>query len=364
MRLIFLAIAITFSLFLNAQPDKIAEALYSTPAILVQEEQVTVGENLCSGFVSQVVSDDGQLEKYWKKYMKNSCGFSGKKVGGFYSAKGVFSTLSSDSILLSFSVKKDGDFSKLILTAKHKDIYVSSSSESAIALNVDALIKKGLREFYLSVYDQKINDQQKYYGHKNKDLSNAKKSIEKLTKEKSNASAAISKMEGQISSTKTTISKLKTDKNSAETDVELLKREQDQLKKENQSKQKEIQALEKEYNEKLMAGDLSEKKTLRYQEDIASEKEKLSKIEKKELAKVSEINAKETKVIEIERSISENEGKVSKLEADISNKKSDIERVEGRVKDAEEKVKETQKIVETALGDLERLKAAKSKLGM
>ena len=77
---------------------------------------------------------------------------------------------------------------------------------------------------------------------------------------------------------------------------------------------------------------------------------------------MSEINTKETKVIEIERSISENEGKVSKLEADISSKKSDFERVEGRMKDGEERIKETQKIVDTALGDLERLKAAKAKL--
>lgn len=362
MRLLFLTLALTFSMISYAQPDKIAEALYSTPAIVVSEEQVAFGDNICSGFVSQVVAEDGQLDKYWKKFMKNSCGFSGKKVSGFYTAKGIFSALSSDSILLSYSVKKDGDFSKLIITAKHNDVCVSSQTDASITTNLDALIKKGLREFYLTIYDKKIGEQQKYYGHKNKDLSNAKKSIEKMVKEKSNASAAISKMEGQISNTKTTISKLKTDKNSTETDVELLKREQDQLKKENQTKQKEIKELETEYNEKLMSGELNEKKTLRYQEDIVSEKEKLSKIEKKELAKVTEINAKETKVIEIERSISENEGKVSKLEADISSKKSDIERVEGRMKDGEERIKETQKIVDTALGDLERLKAAKAKL--
>jgi predicted nucleic acid-binding Zn-ribbon protein len=362
MRLIFLAIAITFSLFLNAQPDKIAEALYSTPAILVQEEQVTVGENLCSGFVSQVVSEDGQLEKYWKKYMKNSCGFSGKRVSGFYSSTGIFSVLSSDTILLSYGIKTDGDFSKLILLVKRNDVCVSSTSDATVAGNIEALISKGLRDFYVALYDKKIAEQQKYYGHKNKDLSNAKKNGEKLIKEKTNASASISKMEGQISSAKTTISKLKTDKNSAETDVELLKREQDQLEKEAQLKQTEIRELEKDYNEKLMSGELNEKKTLRFQEDIASEKEKLGKIEKKELAKVAEINARESKVIEIERSISENEGKVSKLEADISSKKSDIERFEGRIKDNEVRVKEAQKIVETALGDLERLKAAKGKL--
>ncbi|MFM1998075.1 MAG: hypothetical protein RL204_22, partial [Bacteroidota bacterium] len=79
MRLLFLSIAFAFSMISYAQPDKIAEALYSTPAIVVAEEQVTVGDNLCSGFVSQVVSEDAQLDKYWKKYMKNSCGFSGKR---------------------------------------------------------------------------------------------------------------------------------------------------------------------------------------------------------------------------------------------------------------------------------------------
>jgi replication-associated recombination protein RarA len=83
---------------------------------------------------------------------------------------------------------------------------------------------------------------------------------------------------------------------------------------------------------------------------------------KKELAKVTEINARESKVIEIERSISENEGKVSKLETDILSKKSDIERIEGRIRDSEVRVKEAQKVVETALGDLERLKSARAKL--
>jgi hypothetical protein len=266
----------------------------------VTQEDVTLGEKTCSGFVSQVVSENSQLDKYWKKYMKNACGFSGKRVGGFYSAKGIFSTLSSDSILLSYSIKTDGDFSKLILSVKRNDACVSSTSDAVVSGNVEALISKGLRDFYVALYDKKIAEQQKYYGHKNKDLSNAKKSGEKLIKEKANASASISKMEGQISSAKTTISKLKTDKNSAETDIELLKREQDQLEKETQSKQREIQELEKDYNEKLMSGELSEKKTLRFQGDIASEQEKLAKIEKKELAKVTEINARESKVIEIE----------------------------------------------------------------
>ena len=362
MRSLILLLALSCRFVSNAQPDKISEALYTTPTIVVSNEDVTMGETMCSGFVSHVISDNSQLDKYWKKYMKNTCGFSGKRVDGFYSAKGVFSSLTSDSILLSYSIKNDGDFSKLILSVKHNDICVSSTSDAAIAGNVESLISKGLREFYIMLYDKKIAGQQKYYGHKNKDLSNAKKSGEKLIKEKENASASISKMEGQISGSKTTISKLKTDKNSAETDVELLKREEDQLKKESQIKQKEIQELEKDYSEKLMAGELSEKKTLRFQEDIASEKEKLAKIEKKELAKVTEINARESKVIEIERSISENEGKVSKLETDILSKKSDIERIEGRIKDSEVRVKEAQNTAETALGDLERLKSAKARL--
>ena len=362
MRLLILLLALSCCFVSNAQPDKISEALYTTPTIVVTQENVTVGETMCLGFVSQVISENSQLEKYWKKYMKNTCGFSGKRMNGFYSSKGLFSTLSSDTILLSYSIKTDGDFSTLILSVKRNELCVSSTSDVAIAGNVESLISKGLREFYITLYDKKIAEQQKFYGHKNKDLSNAKKSGEKLIKASANASASISKMEGQISNAKTTISKLKTDKNSAEADIELLKREQDQLENETQAKQKEIQELEKDYNEKLMSGELSEKKTLRFQEDIASEKEKLAKIEKKELAKVTEINARESKVIEIERSISENEGKVSKLETDILSKKSDIERIDGRIKDGEVRVKEAQNTVETALGDLERLKSAKARL--
>lgn len=352
--------AISLSVF--AQPDKITEALYTTPVVSVEERGVTFGSQTGMGLTAGIVSDQDDLEKFWKKYFKTALGFSGKRNSGWYSQSGIFSALAADSVQVAYKIEKSGDFAQLTTVVSKGGAMLSKENGNGVVQKMEELVRKGIRDFYLSAYDRAIDNQQRYYGRQQKEVASAKKEGERLARDKAKAQSDVEKLGNQIVASKSKAEDLKADKVALDKEVELKKREEEQAKKEIELKKSEIQELEASYNQKMMANELSEKKAARMSEDIASAKEKLTKLEAKGIDRSEAISKVEGKRIAVDRSIAEQESNLTKLENQKSKRSSDIESFKEKIERNADKVKEEESEAQSALNDLERLKSAKAAL--
>lgn len=352
--------------FLNlsafAQPDKITEALYTTPVVSVEERGVTFGSQTGMGLTSGVVASDADLEKFWKKYFKTSLAFGGKRNSGWYSQSGIFSALATDSLLVAYKIEKSGDFAQLTTVVSKGGAILSKENGNGVVQKMEELVRKGIRDYYLGAYDGAIDSQQRYYARQQKEVASAKKEGERLARDKVKAQSDIEKLGNQIVASKTKTEDLKADKVALDKEVELKKREEEQAKNEIELKRIEIQDLEASYNQKMMANELTEKKAARMSEDIASAKEKLMKLEAKGIDRSEAISKVESKRIAVDRSIAEQESNLTKLENQKSKRSSDIESFKEKIEKNSDKVKEEELEAQSALNDLERLKAAKALL--
>ncbi|MFZ4784354.1 MAG: hypothetical protein ACOYLH_02685 [Flavobacteriales bacterium] len=343
-----------------SQPDKQTEALFSTPIVNLQESAVTYAGQSGMGLTSSIMAEAGDLEKFWKKYFKSVLGFSGKRGSGWYSQLGVFSSLSSDSLGVAFKIESSGDFAQLTTVVSRNGGLLSMENGQGVVQKMEELMRKGIHDFYLGAYDQAIDSQQRYYARQQKEVASAKKEGERLARDKAKAQSDVEKLGSQIVASKSKTEDLKADKVALDKEVELKKREEEQAKKEIELKKTEIQDLETSYNQKMMANELSEKKAARMSEDIASAKEKLMKLEAKAIDRSEAISKVESKRIAVDRSIAEQESNLTKLENQKSKRTSDIESFKEKIEKNTDKVKEEETEAQSALNDLERLKAAKA----
>ncbi|MEZ4798702.1 MAG: hypothetical protein R2809_02765 [Flavobacteriales bacterium] len=356
--LLIAAIALTANGF--SQNDKVTEALFKTPNIVIQEITTQHGEGVQTAQSALVFGEENDFEKFWKKFAKSNYAVDGKRESGYYASTNFVSPkLSPDSLSFYYKVEKDGDFCRITSLTKQKGAYLSSG---ATYENVRAMMEKGIYEYYVSLYDEKISVLQKNYDRQVKDAEKLEKQGERLQRDKDDHEKSINKLNGDISSLRSSMDKTNSDKKALDNEVEILKRELEQQKKEIKRAEDDLKVAELDYNTKLAAGDLSEKKAEKGLKDITKRRESISKLQGKLTDKNTKVTETENKLINADRKLSETQNNLEKKEAEVSNHRSDIERLNKEINANKDNINEEKLQVENAKGDLEKLKMAKGGL--
>lgn len=361
MRTLILLIALfSVSFFGWSQNDKITEALFKTPNIVIQEVTTQHGDGVRNAKSALIFGEENDFEKFWKKFAKSNYSIDGKRESGFYATtQFISSKISPDTISFYYKVEKDGDFCRLTALVKEKSEYVSSG---ATFENVNAMMEKGIYEFYVNLYDEKIGDLQKNYDRQVKDEEKLVKQGEKLQRDKDDHEKSINKLTSDISGLRSSIEKINSDKKALDNEVDILKRELEQQKKEIKRAEDDLKVLELDYNTKLAAGELSEKKAEKGLKEITKRRESISKLQGKLTDKNTKVTETENKLINADRKLSETQNNLEKKEAEVSNHRSDIERLNNEINANKDNINEEKLQVENAKADLEKLKLAKGGL--
>jgi outer membrane murein-binding lipoprotein Lpp len=354
-------ILLLFSLFTRAQTDKITEALFKTPNIAIESATLLHGEGVRDAWQVLIFGEDDAFAKSWKKFIKNNYSLEGHREGGMYVCGPVLSAaLSADTISVLYKIEKDGDFIRMTLLSKTKQNYSTPTDGTGLMDKTKAMIEKGIHQFYIGEYDDRITLLQRNYDRQIKDAEKAVKQGERLKKDKASHEKSIDKLQGDISNLRSNISKINADKSSLNSKLELDKREADQAKKEIENLETQLREKELEYNEKIATGELSEKKTEKAREDLVKRREKISKLQEKLIGKNSKVTDTENRMLQAERKLSETQSSLEKKEAEITSHRNSIDQLNKEISVNEGDIKEENLQVESAKLELEKLKQAKA----
>lgn len=339
------------------QNDKITEALFKTPNIVVEQGTTQHGDGVRTSQSALIFAEENEFSKAWKKYIKTNYGIEGKRDNGFYGAQQVVSTpLSPDTISFFYKIEKEGDFIRLTTLVKQGNEYPTTTP---VFQNVQAMMEKAIYEFYVELYDEKMSSLQKNYDRQVKDLEKVEKQGDRLEKDKASHEKSIDKLTSDISGLRTDISKISSNKKPQEKELELEKKEYEQKEKEIKTLESDLKEAELSYNTKLASGELSEKKAEKGLSDIVKRREKISKLQDKLTSKNTQLTKTENAIIQSDRKLSETQNSLEKKEAEITSHRNDIEKLREEIQANKDNIQEEKLQVETAKVDLEKLKLAK-----
>lgn len=345
------------SFFGFAQNDKITEALFKTPNIVIEQGTVQHMDGVRTSQSALIFAEENDFAKSWKKFIKNNYSLEGKREDGFYTSSNIISEkISADTISFFYKIEKDGDFTRLTTLLKKGNEYPIATSEFQ---NVQAMMEKGIYEFYISIYDEKIESLQKNYDRQLKDAEKVEKQGERLEKDKASHEKSIEKLTSDIGGLRTDISKINSDKKAQEKELELEKKELDQKEKEIKSLEDDLKQVELDYNTKLASGELSEKKAEKGLNDVVKRREKISKLQDKLTDKNTQVTKTENAIIQSDRKLSETQNNLEKKEAEITSHRNDIDKLRNEIDANKDNYQEEKRQAETAKSDLEKLKLAK-----
>jgi hypothetical protein len=354
-------ILLLLSIITHAQTDKITDALFKTPNITIESATLLHGEGVRDAWQVIIFGEDDKFAKSWKKFIKNNYTLEGHREGSMYVCGPIVSVaLSADSVTVLYKIEKDGDFIRMTLLSKTKQNYSTPNDGTGLMDKTKAMIEKGIHQFYIGEYDDRIALLQRNYDRQVKDSEKAVKQGERLKKDKMSHEKSIEKLQGDISNLRSNVSKINADKSSLNSTLELDKREADQAKKEIENLETQLREKELDYNEKIATGNLSEKKIEKVREDLVKRREKISKLQEKLIGKNSKVTATENKVLQSERKLSETQSNLEKKEAEITSHRNSIDQLNKEISANEDVIKEENLQVETAKIELEKLKQAKA----
>ncbi len=345
-----------------AQPDKVAQALMTTPDVNTTESTTLHGDGVRKTIEAKVISEPADFTKFWRSYLKENFNVSGKKEGNYLVCGPIVSAqLSVDTVFLYYQISSDADFSKLSVFAIKKGEYIVDS-DGAEKQSLVALTEKAMVQFYTQLYDIKIKIQQRYYDRQVKDLARVDKDGARLEKEKASHEQSISKLQNQLSSSRANINKIESDKKEFEINLEDEKKESNQIKKEIEQLEQTLRTKESEYAERFPGADITDKKAEKARGDLEDRREKIIKQQAKLEKKNERVTAVENKILQSERKLHDAQSSVERQEAEITRHKSDLDSLFEKQKANKTANSEEADQVSAAKSDLDRLKTAKGGL--
>jgi hypothetical protein len=345
-----------------AQPDKVAQALMTTPDLNTFESNTLHRDGVRKTVEAKVIFETADLNKFWRSYLKDNFNVSGKKEGSYISCGPIVSAqLSVDTVFLYYAISTEADFSKLSVFALKKEEYIIDA-HGAEKQSIVAIVEKALVQFYTQLYDQKIKDQQRYYDRQVKDLARVDKDGARLEKEKASHEQSISKLQDQLSSSRANINKLESEKKEFEINLEDEKKESNQIKKEIEQLEQALRTKESEYAERFPGADITDKKAEKARVDLEDRREKIIKQQAKLEKKNERVTAVENKILQSERKLHDAQSSLERQEAEISRHRSELEILYSKQQDNKTANAEEADQLSVAKSALDRLKAAKGGL--
>ena len=358
--LLFVVLTALYAPSFYAQPDKYALALMNTPFIVFEEIPVTFREKTANSISILVTADQDSYSKDWKSWLKSRYMLEGKKDMGFYScSETLIGEWSPDSLKVHFKIDKDGDASRLWLVLEKKGEILNSQSHGDVLSQVKIAIGTQVKDFYIKYYDEKIADQQKYYDLQTHDLEKLNKKHEKLQGEIKSKKESIEKNKDRIRDTESQINEKEGLVKTLNAELQNNQKAAEQAQKEVDAQTKLIKDKEVEYNKLNAAGALNSKEGERVIKDLEKFRSKMEKLNERVLDTSEDVTKSENKIIDEEKNKTKLESKLEEYRRNNNKLEEEISDLNREVENNDSSIRDEQKQVESALADLDKLKAAK-----
>ncbi len=363
-RLFSLAFSLLSFSLVSAQSDAVIEALSKTPSIEITTSSLLLEDGIRTTQSAEVIGETDDFAKAWRKFAKAAYGLDGRRENGLTICNPVLQpSLHADSIQVFYKIEKDGKFSRLSVLAKTKGQFITTNDSLGINARIKNMMEKGIHQFYIALYDEKIKTLQRDFDRQTRDVSKAEKQRERFQKEKTSNEKKLAITTDRMNSTRGRLDQIQNQKKALQTELELDKKEAEQSKEELEELEGQLATEESEYNAKYMSGEWSEKKAERERNDLIKLRERIDKQKGIVIKKNERVTARENKILQVDRNYSQTMTSIESMESEIDRRRSDNDQLTKEISNSENVIKEEQTQVESAKAALDRLKSAKEGLG-
>jgi len=227
-----------------AQDDAVITALETAPQLSVEQNDIKFQKKPTTAFTAYVKSSPDDLEKAWKSFIDDKYGVDLKKSKGALMGEAVqMPGVSEFTVNLFTMIETDEKGARMDVLMSIGDKYVASNTFPTEAGNIQKMMRVFLHDFYVSQYDEVIDDQRKEQEKLTKSMDKLIKEGEKLVKTTEGKEADIVKAEENITKTEKLIADSQVKIEQLKADIENYRKEIEQLKKAKETNTKETEEM-------------------------------------------------------------------------------------------------------------------------
>lgn len=353
-------LAIIAGVAMLAQPDKYALSLMNAPFIAFEEKQISFQDKSQPALSILISADEDVYAKDFRNWMKGTMMTEAKKNSGFYSILGsVIPTWSADSMNYHFKVTADGNACRLYFLGEKKGQFISDATDHDVLEKMKSSISGQVRDFYNRYYDEKINDQQKFYDAQISDLEKLQRRKEKLSGQLSDNQNNVTRATKSMEETNLKISESESKVKSLNAQLQQDQKASDQAQKEAEAQLKLIKEKEVEYNRLNAAGALNSKDGERVIRDLEKLRSKMDDLQENVTETTEAVTKSENNILKEEQNKTKVESRLSELKNDRDKYEHEIKNIKADLETNEKEIKDEQLQIASALSDLDKLKLAK-----
>jgi methyl-accepting chemotaxis protein len=238
-KLLLLSALLFGSTLTIAQDDAVITALETAPQMSVEQSNIKFQKKPTTAFTAYVKSSSDDVEKAWKSFISDKYGVDLKKSKGALMGEAVQMPGVSEFTVNFFTmIETDEKGARMDVLMSIGDKFVASNTFPTETGNIQKMIRTFLHDFYVTQYDEVIEDQRKEQEKLTKSMDKLVKEGEKLVKNTEGKEADILKAEENITKTEKLIADSQVKIEQLKADIENYRKEIEQLKKETENNTK------------------------------------------------------------------------------------------------------------------------------
>ncbi|MGB1032583.1 MAG: hypothetical protein ACPGWM_08200 [Flavobacteriales bacterium] len=247
--LIIFSILMTSAAF--AQDEKIVDSLGERPEMTFSENDIQVKKESVNAYTAYIKGESGQLEKEWKKFMKDNYSVDFKKSKGMLSAEEAkIAIITQDVVYLYTVIAEDEKGARMDVMLRMGGKYLTDKDFPVESGKLRSILNTFLHDFYVEQYDNVLSAQRKEQDKLNKEVDKMVREGEKLMKSESSKESDIKKAEENIVKTEQLIVDSNAKIEQLKVDIENYKKDIEQLKKDQVNNAKKVEEGKKVAAEK------------------------------------------------------------------------------------------------------------------
>lgn len=225
-----------------AQDEKIVESLGERPAMTFSENDIQVKKESVNAYTAYVKGSADQVEKRFKKFMKDNYSVDFKKSKGMLAAEETkIAMITQDVVYLFAIIESDEKGARMDVMLRMGGKYLTDKSFPTESGKLRSMLNTFLHDFYVAQYDDVLASQRKEQDKLNKEVEKMIKEGEKLAKSESGKESDITKAEENIVKTEQLIVDSQAKIEQLKADIENYKKDIEQLKKDQMENAKKVE---------------------------------------------------------------------------------------------------------------------------
>lgn len=198
--LLFSLLFLTTTPEVNAQDEKLVEALTSAPPMVVEQRPVRWLRDDYNAHTIHINGETKEVEKAFEKFISSRYKLKFSNARGWREAPGaLLADIIAETVIFAFSVEEEKPGSRLRVIMDLGGVSLDARQHPQAATNLEGLLIDFAREFYTTAYQEVMDEQKKELKSEEKALSKLEKSISKNEKAKKKAEKSLKKAEKEIS---------------------------------------------------------------------------------------------------------------------------------------------------------------------